>query len=234
MERKNIKRAEKKYRNGKFNDKSNNTIIKDYIGFYSKNIFKKHIVCTILFLILYIVILISTLTQNNINVDSVIVPSFFDSLIKQKVLSSFVIILAGIVPYFYMSVLGFAFVSDIVQSIVIYYVASSSVPGLIANMFGGILLIFAYAFSISIGIYYCYLSSKRFKYTQGRGFSFLDVKRSIAKIRKNEKKVNEYDKEEEEKRKKLEEYNVKIDYKNMVISFIFIFVILFISTIFLR
>lgn len=214
-------------------EKIGNTKVRNYIKFYKKYIGKKHIICSLIFLILFIIFLILGFNKD-IQTESMIIPTFFNSFIKQKALASFIIIFAGIVPYFYMSILGLAFSSELAMAVVSYYKISSSIPGLIANIFGAILVILAYSHSIAVGIYYCSLSTKRFKYNQGRGFSFLDVKRSIANLRRNEEKIKLYNDEEEKRRKKIEEFNVKVDYKNIVISYLITVVILFIATIFIR
>lgn len=223
---------EKSINKDKINDKKNSKI-KDYIEFYKKFIAKKHIICSSIFLILFITLLIIGLNKD-VQIENVVVPSFFNSLIRHKIYAGFVIIFAGIVPYFYMPVLGFLFSSELVMSIISYYQMSSSILGLILNIFGGVIASLAYSYSIAVGIYYCGLSTKRFKYNQGKGFSFFDVKKSIANIRKNEDMIDKYNKEEEKRREKNEKFNVKIDYKNIAISFFIIVILLFISNIFLR
>ncbi len=223
---------EKNISKNKINSKKNSKI-KNYIEFYKKFIFKKHIICSAIFLILFITLLIIEFNKD-IQIENVIIPSFFNSLIRHKVYAGFVIIFAGIVPYFYMPILGFLFSSELVMSIISYYQMSSSIVGLILNILGGIIASLAYSYSMAVGLYYCSLSTKRFKYNQGKGFSFLDVKRSIANIRKNEDMIDKYNKEEKKRREKIEKFNVKIDYKNIAISFFVIVVLLFIANIFLR
>lgn len=232
-----MKKVENKIKNKKFESNNNinlrKSIVNDYSKFYKKNILKKHSICFIIFLVLFIIFLLMGF-KKDINVDNIAIPSFFNSLIKQKFIAGFVLIFAGIVPYFYMSVLGFAFSSELAMTVIAYYKISSSIPGLIANIFGCLIICIAYSYAIAVGFYYCALSTKRFKYNQGRGFSFLDVKRSIANIRRDEEKVNEYNIEEEKRREKIEKFNIKVDYKNIIVSYIIIDLLLLISNIFIR
>ena len=198
-------------------DKMKN-VIKNYIQFYRKNLEKKHIICTIISIILFIIFLIVYIRKfsklQNINYNPV---SYFTNL-KEYILLSFIIIFAGITPYFFLSVLGFLSTYTIARKIAIMYVISNNLYMLIFYCIIAFVISFAYSLCIATGIYYCTLSSKKFTYSQKKGVNFNDLKISLYKLRKNEEKLKECEEKIEKKLKSIEKLNAKIPYLNLAIS----------------
>ena len=144
---------------------------------------------------------------------------------------SFIIIFAGITPYCFLSVLGFSAMYNIASKVAEIYVVKGSMIGLILNCVICLIASIAYSLCIASGIYYCTLSSKKFTYTQKKGFKFVDLKLSIYKLRKNEKKIAEIEEKKIKDAEKTEKLNVKVPYINLAISLIIAIVLLALTNI---
>ena len=78
-----------------------------------------------------------------------------------------------------------------------------------------VIISIAYSLCISTGIHYCILSSKKFTYSQKKGFKFNDFKKAIYALKKNEKKVEELEQKNKIQLEKAEKLNVKIPYSDI-------------------
>ena len=83
---------------------------------------------------------------------------------------------------------------------------------------------------IAVGIYYCYLSSKKRKYYNKLGYTFDDIKASFYDLRKDQAKIDEFNKKRKEKIKENEKNNVKIPYIYMILLGVIGFVVETIGT----
>lgn len=223
------KNIDKKNKNLK---KGNNfkKIINKYKKFFKENILTNLFISIVLMILIFCIVFIM---QKNRNIDYASMEmdlSFFGN-IKSTFFTSAVVTFAGIVPYCYISFLGFILSADI-ANIFLYVFATGSVISKIFVIFSSILQIIGYSFCVSAGFYYCKNATKRFKYSQGKGFSYLDVKKGIYAIRKNEEKYNEIVDLQNKKLEKLEKNNVKIDYFNIIITTLIGFFINVIALIF--
>jgi len=209
-------------------------ILKNYIDFYKKNLKVKHIVCSIIAIIIFGIFLVSNIyeysTIENLTYEKI---GYFDA-IKENTLLAFVIIFAGITPYFFLSVLGFVSMYSLANRIAIMYLFSKSIIFLIVLIMFSIICAIAYSLCIATGIYYCILSSKRFSYSQKKGFRFSDLKGYIYKLRRNEEKLKAYEENKKEEMKKVEKLNVKIPYINFIISLVFCLILISLVTIIVR
>ena len=205
-------------------------IIKNYFKFYKENLKAKHIVCTIVFVLLFIVLLVTNIANfsklEQIQYEKVL---YFDKL-KENLLLSFVIIFAGITPYVYLSVLGFCAVYNVAVDIAVEYASSHNALLLIVHCIVALVIAISYSLSIATGIYYCTLSTRKRKYSQRKNYSFNDVKIAIYRLRKNEEKVQALENKKKEKKEKIDKLNVNVPYRYFFISYVITVIMLIVTT----
>ena len=192
-------------------------IIKNYIEFYKQILKKKHVISIIVSLIVFVIFLIADIQKYSGVELSIPKSSYLDNITEHAMLS-FIIIFAGITPYCFLSVLGFSAMYSIASRVAVIYAVKGSMIGLILNCVLVLIASVAYSLCIATGIHYCSLSSKKFSYTQRKGFKFSDLKLSIYKLRKNEKKIEELEEKKRKDNEKAEKLNVKVPYINFAIS----------------
>ena len=212
----------------------------EYKKFYDENLKFKHIVITIIMVILFFILLKFQLdglesVKNSSSVSSnFTAKTFWQAIVKDELLLNFIMIFAGLTPYIYVSVIGVFASYSLVLDFATAYVLNKGFFNVLIFGIGAIIQIVAYALSIATGMYFCKISTKRAKYSQVSFFGYTDFKKAIYQIRKDEKKVELMDEQKREKMEKREQYNVKVPYKMRAISFIISMVISIIGTIFLR
>lgn len=209
-------------------------ILKNYIEFYKKNLKKKHIICTIISIILFLIFLIANIQEFEILTNITYSKETYISYIQENLMLNFMIIFAGITPFCFLSIIGFSVVYNIAIQIATIYITTKSMVKLILLCIIAIISLIAYCLCITTGIYYCILSTKRFIYFNKKGFGYRDLKASIYKLRNNEEKLKEYKEKMEEENKKNEKLNVKVPYLNFIISYVISTVIIIITGIFIR
>jgi hypothetical protein len=233
---KRVKKVQKKVVKKQIKERKFPPIVSEYISFYKENLRKKHAILYIITMVMFFAIL--SLSISKIDVSTTIqnlgkqsINASVLSILKDKAILVFMIIFAGITPFVYIPVLGvfssYMLANDIVK---IFSIPNSS-GNIILMSIGAIIEIFGIALAISAGIYYCGLSSKKFRYDNSKSFGLLDLKKAIHTITKNNKKVEEVDQEIINKNIKKEKLNVKINYKCLLFSFILSFVIVTIGAI---
>ncbi|MEG2310419.1 MAG: hypothetical protein RSB76_00345 [Clostridia bacterium] len=214
-------------------------VLKEYIKFYKENIMRKHISVYIISLILFFICLaffissaspIVSIQQMATNVTSLPKIDIVDVLFKQNIPIVFLIMFAGITPFVYLSVIGLSVSYVMAQNIATVFSATSHNANLILMTISAIIQIFAYALAIAIGMYYCKLSTKKFKYYQTGGIGINNFKQKYYQLRGNEKKIKEVEKNQKQKDLKREKLNIKIPYLNFLISFVICCIIVAIST----
>lgn len=185
----------------------------DLIVFYHKHIRKIHIIVTIIAMLIYA--FASYKAFKNINNGNYYIPADTTAKtllgnLKEDAMLSFIAILAGIVPFCYIAIIGIAQAGIIVNDIALRYVFDSTF--MFTGILGGIIKVIGVGLVVAVGLYYCKLSSKKNKYYHQSGFTFNDVKLSFYDLRKNEKKVEELTKKKEERARKIQESNIKMPY----------------------
>ena len=233
----NVEKNKKKYENvknsvrKKYNIKS---LFKEYIKFYKKNLKLKHIIVSIVMLIIYFVMLNYALNKvqnlnievKNLNVNN----SFFNILLKEKIPLSTITIFAGITPFAFLSTLAMLYSYMLATNLCRIYLISKATSTLVIGSISSILQIVGLGISISTGIYYCIQSSKKFRYNQYISFGLKDIKAEYYNIRKNKDKLKKLKDKEYEKSKQREKLNVKIPYIQFLISFLISMIFLILGT----
>ena len=202
------------------------TITKQVKDFYNEHLKKSHVIFTIITILIYVIYfayMFHLYRSGNLKVAQDITANNFLGYVNNCFFLTVIIIIAGITPYFYLSVLGLLIPLDLVGNLLARYVLGYSfMPTL---FIGGLIEMLAYSLCISVGIYFCKLSSKKNKYYHYSDFSVNDLKKQVYEIRKDKDKVEEIEKKQEEKKKEIEKCNIKIPYLNFAILGIVAFVV---------
>lgn len=212
------------------NIKGNKNTKMELLDFYNLNIRKLHIIMIVISIILYIIsfyTIFSSIKSGNYSLSSDIVAPSFMNMIRENILLDIVIIIAGITPFCFLSIIGLAQAITVVKNLAIRYVLGKSF--MVTAFLGGAIQLIGISLCVAVGLYYCRLATKKNKYYHHSDFGIDDIKMQLYEIRKNNKKVEELAKKKEDKKKKIESCNVKIPYLNFVLLGAIAFVIEFIG-----
>ncbi len=212
--------------------------IKEYFSYYNKNYKKKHMIFYIISLIVFFIFLsvfISSIDvtgqlQNiNANANQFNV-NILNTILKEDIPISFLIIFAGITPFIHLPIIGFLYPYILAGNVANLFMVSSHHVNLILMTVGSVVKIFAVSLAIVAGFDYCSYSSKKFRYSQGMSFGVQDLKRHYYTIRDNKEKVEEIDLHKKEKAEKKEKLNVKVPYKMLFYTCLISIIIMIIGT----
>lgn len=252
VEKKNNKdindKKQKENKNTNINNKNiDNKFIKmliEYKNFYKENLKRKHIIIYIISLVLFFMSLMLLISNININdtvkqvvesggkVESISKIDSLMSIFKEDIPITFFMLFAGITPYFYLPIFGVIASYNLASQIANMYVMSQGTFTISITAFGMIIKLIGYSLAISMGIYYCKISTKKFKYSQRKGFSFMDLKKNYYEMKKMDEKLEEINKKMKEKQDKVDSNNVKAPYKELIITFCISSIIVIIGTLF--
>lgn len=217
-------------------------IIKDYFKFYKQKLMRKHIITYIICLIVFFVVIawliskinstpnIAELAENAkiINENS---KGVFSLIISKKIPLIFMIIFAGIAPYFFIPVLGIGASYSLAVDIVTNFNVLTGKSSVIPMCIGAIIELIAVSLAIATGIEYCILSTKKWRYSRNQDYSMIDFKRTLYEATNNKKKLNAINKRKQERDAKNEKNNVKIPYVYLLTSFVISVIVIAIGTI---
>ena len=231
MEIKEKQQINKNAKKFKIDIKNSKDIWGNLLSFYREHIIKLHIIFTIITFVIFIVTFVYTFSKiksgDYIVADSIQAKSLFE-LIKYNGFLSLVIIIAGITPFFYISAIGIAQGMALVDELALRYAFHSSFY--FTSLIGGLIQIVGIGLCIAVGLYYCKLSSKKYKYYHHSSFGMDDIKERFFDIRKDEKKLEKLKMKREEKARKIQEANIKIPYFNIILLGIIGFLIQVVGT----
>ncbi len=202
MEKENIKK--KKLFNSKF--------IKENISKKTKVIF---LIGLIVFIIATIILLSSDV--KSIDISETQQMGSYKEVIKQRSLILALLLLAGLVPYFYIPIITYIpYVLIIVGDMIYYAEVNGKFKSIALNFIPSIIDIFVTSVIVALGTYLCNATSKKYKYAQRTSFSMLDIKQQFYEIRKNEEKVKQILEKKAIKEEKMKKNDVKINYMEVV------------------
>ena len=173
---------------------------------------------------------IEKLAQSSTQVQVSTIKDIFNTIFKQTLPSIFLVIFAGITPFVYLSFLGFGYPYVLALNIANTFLVNPHAYNIICMTIGAIIQIFAISLAMVSGFYYCGLSSKKFRYSQHKGFGLYDFKRQIYSIRNQTDKIEKLDDDKKRKDEKVEKLNVKVPYMSLFQVFIVSLVIAIIGT----
>ena len=216
-----------------------------YFKFYKEKLMRKHIIIYIICLVVFFVMIATLISKINSTPNiaelaqkakevSEASNGVFSLIITKKIPLIFMIILAGIAPYFFIPVIGIASSYSLACDIVTNFNVLTGKASVIPMCIGAIIQLIAVGLSVATGIQYCLLSTKRWRYSRNQDYSMLDFKRTFYEATDNKKKLKEVAKKKEEKTAKNEKNNVTVPYGYFVISFLISTVIIAIGTIISR
>ncbi len=221
------------------------SIIKGYIGFYKQKLMRKHIIVYIICLVVFFVMIATLISKINATPNiaelaqkakeaSETSEGIFSLIFKKKISLVFIIILAGIAPYFFIPVIGIAYSSSLAYDIASNFNVLTGKASVVPMCIGAVVQLIAVGLSVATGIEYCLLSTKKWRYARNQDYSMIDFKRNLYEATNNKKKLKEITKKKEEKAKKNEKNNVSIPYGYFLISFVISVVIITIGTLIAR
>ncbi len=216
-----------------------------YFKFYKEKLMRKHIIVYIICLVVFFVMIATLISKINSTPNiaelaqkakevSEASNGVFSLIITKKIPLIFMIILAGIAPYFFIPVIGVASSYSLACDIVTNFNVLTGKASVIPMCIGAIIQLIAVGLSVATGIQYCLLSTRRWRYSRNQDYSMLDFKRTFYEATGNKKKLKEITKKKEEKTAKNEKNNVTVPYGYFVISFLISTVIIAIGTIISR
>ncbi len=209
------------------------SMLKNYFTFYKKNLRRKHMIIYILSLVLFAFFITSfksdltamnqLLSQIGDNKEET---NIFMLILRNKIPLAFLLTFSGVTPYIYIPMMGIIGVPYLLA----LGLMNMSVVSLVISCIGAIIQIFGYSLAIAGGIYYCNLSTKRYRYNQTNLFGLDDIKMQIYEATKKEEKLNKVKERRQAKIEKKEKLNVKIEYKKLLITVIVSIIIVVIAT----
>lgn len=240
----------KKDENGNVSDNKSSkfdikNIMKGYFKFYKEKLMRKHIIIYIICLVVFFVMIATLISKINSTPNIVELAQkakevsdasngVFSLIITKKIPLIFMIMLAGIAPYFFIPVIGIASAYSLACDIVTNFNVLTGKASVIPMCIGAIIQLIAVGLSVATGIQYCLLSTRRWRYSRNQDYSMLDFKRTFYEATDNKKKLKEVARKKEEKAAKNEKNNVTVPYGYFVISFLISVVIIAIGTIISR
>lgn len=226
----NSKKLNKQSTKFNVNIQGNKNTKMELLDFYNANIKKLHLIMLVISVVLYIIsffAVFSSVKSGNYTLAPDTVAASFMSMLKENILLDIVIIIAGITPYCFLSIIGLAQAITMVNSLAVRYTLGKTF--MITAFLGGAIQLIGISLCVAAGLYYCRLSTKKNKYYHHSNFGIDDIKLQLYEIRKNDKKVEEITKKKEDKAKKIEACNIKIPYLNFVLLGAVAFVIEFVG-----
>lgn len=224
----------------KVEEKVYKNIFFEYLDYYKNRLMKKNVIIFIISIILFSVLLGSYISNlhnedfleqiKNINLNEQSV-SAINNFIKNKVPTIFIIILAGITPYFFISILGIFTSTQIANEILSVISVANNTGSMFFMCIGAMIQLVGFSLATSTGIHWCRIMTKRSRYFNGKENMFDNLRQEYYRLRNNNKKIEELKRKKKEKNIKNEKNNVKIPYKILLISFLFSCIIVFVGTI---
>ena len=215
-------------------NKKTKTIInlKDTVKFFNENLKKKTLILFIIFAIICVVFLIPVVNEikQTITTESTLQIHLWN-FIKDKLFMLLITLVAGIVPYMYIALIGG--MGYIYQALVEYgyiIVDKGYFVGLLIVIVPLILNLICISLATALGMYLCKVNTNKFKLGQQRNMNWSRFRLEFARVTRNEEKENKIQKKLDEKEAKLESMDIIIKYKDVVTLFVIICILQLISS----
>jgi hypothetical protein len=197
-------------------------IMKNYFSFYNQNLKKKQIIMYIIILVLFGIFMTNIISQVDVTktiANQSVGTSTFLNILKEKVLFTLLIIVAGITPYLYIPVIAALFIPYVYAVDILNVINNGQgTVSLVSTSISAVLQLLGVSLAVATGIYYCINTTKKYRYSQKKSFGMFDLKKQVYEIRKDEDKLQKLMDDRQKTVEKNEKLNVKIDYMNILIS----------------
>lgn len=211
------KKVERKENNPKKKEKvkkfniniSSQNIADQILELYKTKLKKIHLITFAIIAVIYIIAFVVTFNAGSEDTVSTGISTMQEQL-QNTFFFTIVIMLTGLVPYFYLSFTGAIQIMSLMSEFWSRYVLGRSY--IVSLVLGGLVNCFGVSLLMAIGFYLCYLTTKRRKYYNASQFGIDDIKLQFYEIRKQNEKVEKINNKKMEKAKKVEACNVKIPY----------------------
>ena len=183
----------------------------EFLREYNDKLKKQHIIIYVICLVLFFIFLAFKISNINVTQNFELVSGALNtsdktvllSLLKESVISIFLVIFAGITPFIHLPVLGFAYPYVLAANIAEKFMITGSRIDIVFMTIGSIIQVISISLAITLGFYYCSFTTKKFRYSQRSGFGIDDLKRQVYTIRKNEESLEKLEIERQKKREKI-------------------------------
>lgn len=208
-------------------EKSSISYLDKLLIFWNKDIKKKFIIICIISVILIVLLTNFMYSVYRAEIisnsglleagNNTIVQNSFTNIFKSKLIMLGLTLVAGVVPYFFIPVIGMiGYVFTTASEISIKILGIGSIGFNIFTLISTIFDVLVISITTSIAIYFADRSTKRYRYSSIKRFTFLDLKLQTYEIMKKEDKVEITKKQIEKRNEKHEKNNVEIKYLEML------------------
>lgn len=197
------------------------------LTFFNGNIKKKFLVLLIISVVLVILstnfmypinkaeIITSNITAGGSG--SLLVRQSLLEILKSKLMILGLTVIAGVVPYFFIPVLGFiGYVFTTGSEISMKLLGYGGISFSFITLISTVLDIVSISLVTSVGIYFTVVSTKSFTYSRVKRFTFLDLKLQVYEMLKKEDKIKIVKDKIAKRIEKQEKNNVKVKYLEMI------------------
>lgn len=204
-----------------------NKFMESLKDFFKKDIKKKLIIIFILSIVLMIsfsqfnyISNKSFFEANKEEISKVVIQKSFFDIFKSRIYILAMTFVAGIVPYFFIPVLGFIlYLYNISYEFLVKILEVGGLKFSFLSLIPIFLDLISISIVTSIGIYFSVMSSKRFKYSSTKNYTFLNLKHQVCEMLGKEELLKKTKKQIEIRDEKQQKNNVKIKYLEMLALF---------------
>lgn len=207
----------------KKNSKKKKPIInlKDTVKFFNENLKKKTVIVFIILTLISVIFIVPIINELKVTLgETITLELSLWNFIKDKILLLLMALVAGIVPYMYIAVLGG--IGYTYQALIEYayiIIDKGFFLGTIILIVPFILNLICISVISALGIYICKVNTNKFIISQQRNMNFTRFRLEFAKATQNTEKEKQIQKKIDEKAEKLKNKDTKIKYKEILTIF---------------
>ena len=210
-------KGKRKNINEKGNKKTKKIIdLKNVVKFFNENLKKKTSTLFIIFALISVIFLIPIINEiKEIESGANLEVSLW-SFIKDKLFFLVITVVAGLVPYMYIAVLGG--IGYVYQALVEYayiIIDKGYFFGILIIIIPLVLNLICISLMSSLGMYLCKINTHKFKLTGQRNMNFDRFRLEFARVTGNKEKEDKITKKIEKKESKIQSKETKIRYKEV-------------------
>lgn len=171
---------------------------------------------------IFAISIVSNLGNSNIQVDKIVIENdfaTFKDLMGFKIMMMLLIVVAGFVPYCYISYIGYLAYVYVESGELGYYIVSNGVLGLCKGIIPLLLNLFVLATLTAIGAKICRNSTAKYKLSRASSTNLTTLKMKYYELTKNEEKLKTVKEKQQEMVDGLENKVEKINFRLLLVIF---------------
>lgn len=210
-------------------------IIKSIYDFYKINLKKTFLILCMVNIIIIVLGIPSVVQILKISAETekIVTSANFFNIYSINIQMVFFIVLAGIVPYIYIPIVG-AFAGSLteISKIATLILDKGYLMATIIYLLPMLLNICIISIAVALGIYVCKTITAKYKLTDAKSMGFTKFRIDLYDTLKKKDKKEELEKKREQKIAELEKKNRKLDYFNIIGITLILFVLQIIASLF--